>query len=201
MTTKDKILKISLKLFNSYGIDQITVRHIAKEMDISHGNLCYHYPTTNDIITVLYDKLVEKFDEVLNALEPNENAFHGLRVAMTRIFELVYEYRFLFLNFVEITRRIKYIRKRHYELIEQRKVQIRYFFDVFKQEDGFRKDLSVQQYEFLIMQCFIYGDFWLSNSEILYRGKEKDKIGYYVDGYMALFVPYLTEKGKKLAGL
>jgi AcrR family transcriptional regulator len=201
ITTKERILKTALKLFNAYGIDQITVRHIAKEMEISHGNLCYHYLTTNDIIVALYENLVDQFSAILDRLEPGENAFQALPGVMHKIFELVYAYKFLFLNFIEITRRIKYIKKRHYELIEQRKVQIRESFDVFRNEGRFRKDLPLEQYEFLIMQCFIYGDFWLSNSEILYNGKEKDKINYYVAGYMALFVPYLTEKGRKMANL
>ena len=199
LITKEKILRTSLKLFNKYGIDQTTVRQIAKEMDISHGNLCYHYPTTNDIIVALYQNLVEKFATILDNLEPNENAFQALTQSMKEIFILVNEYKFFFLNFIEITRRIKSIKKQHYDLIELRKVQIRSFFEIFRNIGYFRKDLSLQQYEFLITQCFIYGDFWLSNSEVLYRGTEKDKVGYYVAGYMALFVPYLTEKGKKLA--
>lgn len=198
LITKEKILKTSLKLFNKVGIDQTTVRHIAKEMNISHGNLCYHYPTTNDIIVALYQDLVDKFAIILDNLEPNENAFQKLTYSMKDIFELVNEYKFFFLNFIEITRRIKSIKKQHYELIELRKVQIRSFFEIFRNKGFFRKDMNLQQYEFLIMQCFIYGDFWLSNSEELYKGTEKDKVDYYVAGYMALFVPYLTEKGKKL---
>ena len=201
MTTGEKILKTALKLFNEQGIDQITVRHIARDMGISHGNLCYHYRGTTEIIEALYKDLVDKFSVILDALEPDENAFQALTNSMYKIFELVNAYRFLFLNFIEITRKIKSIKKKHYELIELRKTMIREFFEIFRREGFFRADLSLEQYEYLIMQCFIYGDFWLSNSEILYKGREKDKVAHYVAGYMALFVPYLTEKGRKLANV
>ena len=40
MTTKEKIIDTALQLFNKQGIDPVTTRHIAKEMNISHGNLC-----------------------------------------------------------------------------------------------------------------------------------------------------------------
>ncbi|HEY0680514.1 MAG TPA: TetR/AcrR family transcriptional regulator [Chitinophagaceae bacterium] len=200
MTTKEKILHASLKLFNAHGIDQVTVRDIAKEINISHGNLCYHYPGTNDIILALYNNLVTKISAILDALEPDENIVRSHAQATQNIFELLYSYKFFFLNFIEITRRIKSIKKTHYELIEQRKHQVRHFFEILRQEGVFRKDLSNEQYEFLIMQCFVYGDFWISNSEVMYKGPAAEKINYYVKGYLALFNPYFTEKGKSWAG-
>ena len=198
MTTKERILKAALKLFNKYGINRITVRHIAKELKMSHGNLCYHFPNTNTIIAALYENLVEQFNVILDSLEPNENAFEALTQSMYKIFDLVNKYKFLFLHFVEIGRRIPSIKRRHFELIEMRKIQIRQFTKIFQNEGYYRKDLPDSQYEWLITQIFIYGDFWLSSSELLYQGNQKDKVNFYLQGYMALFIPYLTEKGKKL---
>ena len=198
MTTKERILKAALKLFNKYGINRITVRHIAKELKMSHGNLCYHFPNTNTIIAALYENLVEQFNIILDSLEPNENAFEALTQSMYKIFDLVNKYKFLFLHFVEIGRRIPSIKRRHFELIEMRKIQIRQFTKIFQNEGYYRKDLPDSQYEWLITQIFIYGDFWLSSSELLYQGNQKDKVNFYLQGYMALFIPYLTEKGKKL---
>jgi len=198
MTTKERILKAALKLFNKYGINRITVRHIAKELKMSHGNLCYHFPNTNTIIAALYENLVEQFNVILDSLEPNENAFEALTQSMYKIFDLVNKYKFLFLHFVEIGRRLPSIKRRHFELIEMRKIQIRQFTTIFQNEGYYRKDLPDSQYEWLITQIFIYGDFWLSSSELLYQGNQKDKVNFYLQGYMALFIPYLTEKGKKL---
>jgi len=198
MTTKERILKAALKLFNKYGINRITVRHIAKELKMSHGNLCYHFPNTNTIIAALYENLVEQFNVILDSLEPNENAFEALTQSMYKIFDLVNKYKFLFLHFVEIGRRLPSIKRRHFELIEMRKIQIRQFTKIFQNEGYYRKDLPDSQYEWLITQIFIYGDFWLSSSELLYQGNQKDKVNFYLQGYMALFIPYLTEKGKKL---
>lgn len=199
MTTKEKILKAALQLFNKHGISSITVRDIAKEIGISHGNLCYHYPATNDIIQALYDELSRKVNDLLDKLEPNENVFQMHSDAIRTIFTLANKYKFFYLHFIEIIQRIPALKKKHYQLIEERKTQIRYFFDILRQNDLFRKDLSQEQYELLIMHCFLYGDFWISNSEVLYKGPQSEKINYYVNGYFGLFMPYLTEKGKQQA--
>jgi len=199
VSTKEKILKAALQLFNKQGISSITVRDIAKEVDISHGNLCYHYPNTNDIITALYNELSKKVNDMLDELQPDENVIQTHTNAIRTIFTLAYKYRFFYLHFIEIAQRLPALKKRHYELIEQRKTQIRHFFDVLRQQDLFRKDLSDEQYELLIMHCFLYGDFWISSSEIMYKGPASKKIDFYVNGYLALFTPYLTEKGKQLA--
>ena len=43
MKTPQKILLISLDLFNSQGEQNVTSVDIALELDISTGNLYYHY--------------------------------------------------------------------------------------------------------------------------------------------------------------
>lgn len=54
MGTKEKILATALELFNEQGIDVITIRHIAKEMGISHSNIQYYFKNADDIITTIY---------------------------------------------------------------------------------------------------------------------------------------------------
>jgi AcrR family transcriptional regulator len=199
LNTKEKILKAALRLFNKHGVSSITVRDIAKEVAISHGNLCYHFPNTNDIIWALYNEMTKKINDTLDALQPDENLFQAHADAVKAIFEISYSYRFFYLHIVEIMQRLPAIKKRHYQLIEERKLHIRQFWKILQENGLFRKDLPNEQYELFITHCFLYGDFWISNSEILYRGDASERIDYYVNGYLALFIPYLTPKGKKLA--
>ena len=67
MKTADKILLISLDLFNSQGERHITSVDIANELDISPGNLYYHYKGKDEIINALVDKYVSKINEVPQA--------------------------------------------------------------------------------------------------------------------------------------
>ncbi|MGA0560321.1 TetR/AcrR family transcriptional regulator [Larkinella sp. VNQ87] len=196
MTTKERILARALQVFNEQGVDAVTVRTIAAELGMSHGNLCYHFPNTEVIIERLYDELVVRLNTGIDALAVLSTVTMELLVALSRqSFELLYDYRFLLRDFAGIMRRIPVLAGRHRELIGRRKTVFRFFLAQMRANGWYRPEPYPGFDEHFLEQVFIIGDFWLSSADVLYEGPETGKINHYLAVFQASLVPMFTEKG------
>jgi AcrR family transcriptional regulator len=196
MTTKQRILQTSLQLFNQYGVDTVTVRHIAKELGMSHGNLCYHFPNTDAIAETLYDSLIGELNSVLHEPEVfNTINLQTLYRLCAFVFEKLYKYKFLIQDFISLTRRNPSLKQKHRDLVNSRRIFFRMGIDAGIQAGFLKPDIIEGQYENFFNQLFIIGDFWLASAEILFEGGEEDKLPTYLNIAFTLIVPYLTEKG------
>ncbi len=60
MKTKERILLTSIDLFNRSGVVAVTTNHIAKAMEISPGNLYFHYDNKEEIIVELFKRMCKE---------------------------------------------------------------------------------------------------------------------------------------------
>lgn len=56
MITRDKIIKQVAKLFASGGIDEVSMRALAKEVDVVPSVLYYYFPTKVSLLHAMYDE-------------------------------------------------------------------------------------------------------------------------------------------------
>ncbi|RIV19326.1 TetR/AcrR family transcriptional regulator [Fibrisoma montanum] len=195
MTTKERITEKALQLFNDQGADNVTVRTIAGHLGMSHGNLCYHFASTDVLIERLYDQLVDRLNVGIDAVPALPMTMGLLRELSRQSFRLLYDYRFLLRDFAGIMRRIPALTARHQALVRRRKEVFRMVVGQMRANGWYRPEPYAGYDEHFLEQLFIIGDFWLSSAEVLYEGPESEKINHYVAVFEAAVVPMLTPAG------
>ena len=93
--TAERILEVTLELFNRFGEPNVSTTLISAELGISPGNLYYHYPAKDELINSLFDRYEASLTELLHAAgdvaDVEDSWFF-----MHSLFELIWQYRFLY---------------------------------------------------------------------------------------------------------
>src|SRR4051812_48691481 len=93
--TAERILEVSLELFNRFGEPNVSTTLISAELGISPGNLYYHYPAKDELINSLFDRYERALGELLHASDGVRNV-EDAWFFMHTLFELIWQYRFLY---------------------------------------------------------------------------------------------------------
>lgn len=94
--TSQRIVNTSLELLNQLGERSVSTNHIAAHMEISPGNLYYHFPNKQAIIAVLfgeYETLVLSF---LRAPEGRLATVADKHFYLQQLLDAMWRYRFLY---------------------------------------------------------------------------------------------------------
>mgnify|MGYP000340470527 CR=1 FL=1 len=194
--TKEVILNTALALFNKEGLSQVTLRTIANEMGISQGNLTYHYKKREEIIEALYYQLVQNIDDSFQPETVSKSMLKSLFDISFTIMTNFYDYRFIFLDFVQVMRENEKIQAHYIHLSRERVGQFSTRFEVLVKEGLLRAPILENEYQNLYTRLKIMSDFWISSELISTNSLAKESIAVYSEIINQSIFPYLTEKGK-----
>jgi AcrR family transcriptional regulator len=93
--TAERILDVTLELFNRFGEPNVSTTVISAELKISPGNLYYHYPAKDELINSLYGRYHRALEELLLAADNVRNV-EDAWLFFHMLFELIWQYRFLY---------------------------------------------------------------------------------------------------------
>ncbi|MEO8670516.1 MAG: TetR/AcrR family transcriptional regulator [Tahibacter sp.] len=103
--TRDRILETALVMFNAQGEPNVTTNHIADELEISPGNLYYHFRNKDDIVEQLFTGYEARMDLALLVPEDRLPNLEDVWLQLHLVFECMWEYRFLYRDLVDILSR------------------------------------------------------------------------------------------------
>ena len=119
--TAERILEVTLALFNRFGEPNVSTTLISAELDISPGNLYYHYPAKDELINALFDRYERALGELLGAADGVENV-EDAWLFVHMLFELVWQYRFLYRDLNDLLSRNRRL-ETHFQFVLKNKAK------------------------------------------------------------------------------
>ena len=95
MKTKDRIIEASIELFNSQGERNVTTNHIASHLNISPGNLYYHFRNKEEIIRHIFSKYADHMQVSFEPVKPSQDSTQILTNYLDAVFSALYHFNFL----------------------------------------------------------------------------------------------------------
>jgi AcrR family transcriptional regulator len=93
--TAERILEVTLELFNRFGEPNVSTTLISAELGISPGNLYYHYPAKDELINSLFERYERALNELLQAADGVRNV-EDAWFFLHSLFEIIWQHRFLY---------------------------------------------------------------------------------------------------------
>ena len=121
--TRARVLAESLRLFNEQGEAQVTTGTIATALDMSAGNLYYHFRNKDQIVEELFARFEERIDVEPRTDAGGGEAIEDLWLYLHLMLEAIWEYRFLYRNLDDLLSRSRKLRE-HFARIVERKFAV-----------------------------------------------------------------------------
>ena len=196
--TKKKILDTSRLLFNELGYSQVTIRMIALKLNMSSGNLNYHFKKREDILEALYFEMVLEFDERIRRLDNQTASLQMIKEEMKTSMERMVLYQFFWTDLYNLLMLNNKIKTHFEKAYQDRKQGTRFLFRMMIGDNLLNKEAFDNEYEFLTERMISFSNTWLYASS-LYKNERITES--YIDNQsnilLSMLYPYLTSFGKQ----
>ncbi|OZG73399.1 TetR family transcriptional regulator [Hahella sp. CCB-MM4] len=195
MKTKERIVHVSLELFNRYGEPNVTTLQIADELDISPGNLYYHYKNKTEILTELFSRYESQIMDLLDVPDI-EISLEDHWLFLHLIFECIAQYQFLYKDLVNILQRYEKIRGK-FKKILQKKIEASNRICSSLRQQGILSATD-EELDSLCQNIVLTTTYW-SSFDIIRNGTGEHEIDLARGIYqvMSLVAPFLREEERQ----
>ena len=189
--TRQRILDASLAMFNTQGEPNVTTNHIADELEISPGNLYYHFRNKDDIIEQLFARFEERMDAALAAPEGRLPGLEDIWLQLHLVFEAIWDYRFLYRDLVDILSRNRRLRIRFARILKRADEQAHAVMRGLSQAGVMRA--SAAELDAAATNVLVISTFWLNYAAARGDKDEQKSIRDGIVQVMMLLAPFLRD--------
>ncbi len=203
--TRERILELSLRLFNEFGEPNVNTTLIADQMAISPGNLYYHFKNKDDIIQSIFQQFEREIEKLLAV--PNTPADRAPNVEdawlfLHLLFELIWKYRFFYRDLNNLLINSRTLELRFKALLADKVKMARWLCEGLAS----RGELSARNAEIdaLATNMVVVATYWVSYQYVMNprHFSEPEVVGQAVSRgcyqVLALTAPYLVGDARAL---
>lgn len=196
--TKTKILTEAQKLFNTRGYYQVTIRQIAESLNMSSGNLNYHFKKREQILEALYFNMVKDFDSRIEDLDKQTFSLNFIHSEIKRSMDIMVDYSFFWTDIYHLIKDNQQINEHFSKAYKKRKQGTEFMFSELIKSNVMKNPDYSWELESIAERMIDYSNTWLYISGF-YQSKPIDKAYIHTKSLdlMKIFYSYLTEKGKR----
>jgi AcrR family transcriptional regulator len=200
--TRERILELSLRLFNDFGEPNVNTTLIAEEMNISPGNLYYHFKNKDDIINCVFQQFEREIDRLLTVPADRTPDVEDAWLFLHVLFELIWKYRFFYRDLNNLLANNRTLELKFKQLLTQKVQVARGLLDGLTRAGELQA--GPREVEALATNMVVVATYWLSYSYVLdpRRFNEPDVVGAALQRgcyqVMALTAPYLSGQSRTL---
>ena len=198
--TRERIVETSLRLFNQFGEPNVTTAVISDELNISPGNLYYHFRNKGEIIEEIFRAFEHEIEDTLAAPEKRAPDVEDTWLFLHILFELIWKYRFLYRDLNDVLSRNRTV-EIHFRRILEHSVRTAALLCKGMVAVG-QMRADEHEIEALATNMVVVSTYWLSYEYVREPRKPVEglALGRGVYQVMAMVAPYFRGDARALFG-
>ena len=116
--TRERIIELTHRLFNDFGEPNVTTSMIGDEMNISPGNLYYHFRNKDEILNAIFSDFEREMDVLLVLPVKRRISVEDAWLFLHLVFELIWKYRFIYRDLNDLLSRNRIIETHFKRILE-----------------------------------------------------------------------------------
>ncbi len=193
--TRERIIETALKLFNDFGEPNVTTTVIADEMEISPGNLYYHFHSKDEIVNALFAEYEKEIESLLTAPGNRPQGTEDIWLFLHLLFETIWKFRFFYRDINDLLTRNRLV-ETHFQRILEHKESTAINVCQGLAASG-ALTATAAEIRALATNMSVVATFWLS-FEHARRPRGEPDIGRGIYQVMSLAAPYLQGEARHL---
>ncbi|MFP2995602.1 TetR/AcrR family transcriptional regulator [Spongiivirga sp. MCCC 1A20706] len=193
--TKQHIIHTATSLFNEKGFFNVSIKEIADEMEISPGNLTYHFKKKEQLLATIQEEILLASKDIIIP-EGKYITLEHFELIFLKFYSIQDQYRFFFTNILYLNVAHPKVMRKYKETTSKRLENARKLVDYYISTDRLKPENDEISYTYLIHNLWIVNMFWKNSSSLIdlektnYLAKESP-----IESLWHMLKPYLTEKG------